>query len=224
MTIRTPLNIDGLTDAIKQSIAEGEFPPGQRLTEAAVSERYGVGRTAVRTAFARLEQDGLVVKEPNKGISVRSVSEEEAIEITKIRRALEALAAEEAAVKATDKEIAELLDHVREMKSDLEAGDLFHYSTANAAMHDKILAISANPRLSRIVQSLKIQAVKFQFRTALAPGRSAESFAEHSEIVSAIAARDPERAKAAMELHLTHLIGALHRTRATASIRDPKEP
>lgn len=213
MTTRAPLDTDALTDAIKQAIAEGEFPPGMRLTEAAITDRFGVGRTAVRIALARLEQDGLVVKEPNKGVTVRSVTEDEAIEITKIRLALEALAAQEAAGRASDEDVAGLRGLVGDMKAALESGDLFHYSTTNAALHESVLRIAGSATLTRMVQSLKIQGVKFQFRTVLAPGRSADSFAEHTEVVEAIAARDPERARAAMSTHLSHLIEVLQRTR-----------
>lgn len=210
---RATLSQDELVDAIRSDIATGDLAPGARLVEASLLDRYGVGRTAVRVALARLEQDGLVVKEPNKGVSVRVVTEDEAVEITKIRQALEGVAAAEAAQRATDEDVENLRTMIRAMRADLEEGDLYRYSTRNAMLHDAVLDIAGSDRIARMVRSLKVQSVKFQFRTVMAPGRSAKSVEEHSEIVEAIAAHDPERAERAIKTHLGHIIEALHRTR-----------
>ena len=53
--------------------------------------------------------------------------------------------------------------------------------------------------------------MRFQYRTILLPGRAEHSFAEHSAIVDAVAAGNPEEAEAAMRTHLTHVAEALWR-------------
>jgi FCD domain len=61
--------------------------------------------------------------------------------------------------------------------------------------------------------ALKIQNVRFQYRTILVPGRPERSFKEHSAIVEAVAAHDAEAAEAAVRTHLSHVREALRQTR-----------
>lgn len=62
---------------------------------------------------------------------------------------------------------------------------------------------------------LKPQNVRFQYRTILVPGRPERSHQEHRNIVQAIVNHDPERAEAAMRLHLSHVAEALKQARRT---------
>jgi len=75
-----------LLDALRMAIHRGELTPGQRLVEADVASRYDASRGAVREALASLSNEGLVVRERNRGARVRPVTLEEAIEITEARR------------------------------------------------------------------------------------------------------------------------------------------
>jgi len=83
-------------------------PPNERLIEMDPAQLYNVGRAAIRTTLARLEQDGLVEREPNRGARVRAISEEEAVETLEARAVLEGLAARYAARNVTDADIADL--------------------------------------------------------------------------------------------------------------------
>src|SRR5512132_1694874 len=93
-------------ERLYQAILRGDFQPNERLVEMDLVQLYNVGRAAIRTALARLEQDGLVEREPNRGARVRAISEEEAIERTEARAVLEGLAARYAARNVTDADIA----------------------------------------------------------------------------------------------------------------------
>ena len=107
---------------LRGHIVKGELMPNERLVEVDLTASLGVGRATVRTFLSRLEQEGLVVREPNRGARVRMVSEAEALEITHAR-ALEALAAREAAVHATYDEIATMRETLAHMASRIQAGD-----------------------------------------------------------------------------------------------------
>jgi DNA-binding FadR family transcriptional regulator len=72
-----------------------------------------------------------------------------------------------------------------------------------------ILEISGHQTARRLSQTLSSQLVRFQYRTVLLPGRSEHSYAEHTEIVEAIAAHDPDAAERAMRRHLSHVAEAL---------------
>src|SRR5437899_835819 len=63
---------------LREAIVSGQFHPNERLVEAAIAERIGAGRTAVRAALVRLDQEGLVELERNRGARVRHISDGEA--------------------------------------------------------------------------------------------------------------------------------------------------
>jgi acetyl esterase/lipase len=95
-------------ERLHEAILSGELLPHERLIETELAERVGVGRAAIRTALARLEQDGLVEHEPHRGAKVRAISEQEAIEILEVRSVLEGLIARYAAINATPQDLHEL--------------------------------------------------------------------------------------------------------------------
>jgi DNA-binding GntR family transcriptional regulator len=207
-SIDLSLRADGYED-LREAIVSGELLPGERLLEEDLSARLGLGRAAVRMALVRLEHDGLVQRERNRGARVRRVSESEAVEILEARAALEGLAARHAAHNADDGAVGELRDMVAEMRDLRERGDLLAASDVNARLHGRILELSGHDTAKRLSQTLSSQLVRFQYRTVLLPGRPERSDAEHTEIVEAIAARDSDTAEQAMRRHLSRVAQAL---------------
>jgi DNA-binding GntR family transcriptional regulator len=196
-------------DEIRDAIVSGRLQPNERLVEASLSESLGVGRSAVRTALARLEHEGLVEHEPNRGARVRLVDEREAVEIVEARAVLEGLVARNAAARATDADVAELEDVLAEMRRLLDGGDLIGASDQNARLHQRILAIAEHSTASRLIGTLNSQLVRFQYRTILLPGRAERSYGEHEAIVEALTRGDSWGAEAAMRSHLAHVAQAL---------------
>jgi DNA-binding GntR family transcriptional regulator len=196
-------------DRLREAIVTGRFQPSERLVETEVARELGVGRSAVRTALARLEHEGLVEHERHRGARVRLINAREAVEILEVRAVLEGLAARHAAAKAIPDDIEDLGAILAEMRVRLDAGDLLGASDQNALLHGRILEISGHSTVARLIATLKFQLVRFQYRTILLPGRSEHSFSEHSRIVQAIAAADMEAAERAMRTHLSHVAEAL---------------
>jgi DNA-binding GntR family transcriptional regulator len=196
-------------DRLREAIVTGRFQPSERLVEADVARELGVGRSAVRTALARLEHEGLVEHERHRGARVRLVGAREAVEILETRAVLEGLAARHAATNATPSDVEDLTAILEDMRRRLNAGDLLGASDQNAVLHGRILDISRHATAGRLIATLKSQMVRFQYRTILLPGRSERSFGEHSAIVNAIAAGDPDAAELAVRTHLSHVAEAL---------------
>jgi DNA-binding GntR family transcriptional regulator len=194
---------------LREAIMRGEFQPNERLIEMDLAQSLGAGRAAIRTALARLEQEGLVQRERYRGARVRLISEAEAIEILEARAVLEGLAVRQAALNATEDDIVALRALLDELARRLEASDLLGYSEVNARLHQRLLRIANHATVSRLLDMLKSQNVRFQFRTILVPGRPHHSYQEHTAIVEAIAAHDPARAEEAMRFHLSHVVEAL---------------
>jgi DNA-binding GntR family transcriptional regulator len=206
--------VDNVYDRLREAIVSGRLQPNERLVEIDLTESLGASRSSVRTALVRLAHDGLVVHERNRGARVRMVDAGEAVEILETRRVLEGLAAAHAASGATKREVADLRRILREMRACLDGGDLLAVSDLNAELHRRIRAASGHRTAIRLIEGLNSQIVRFQYRTILVPGRSEQSFAEHTAIVDAIEQRDPEAAEAAMRAHLSRVADALRRQAA----------
>ena len=194
---------------LRDAIVTGRLQPNERLVEADLSEALGLGRTAVRTALVRLEQERLVERRPNRGAKVRLVSEQEAIEILEARAVLESLSAAKAAEQAAAADVRGLRAVLDEMRGLLDRGDPLGASEQNAVFHRRIVGIARHETSRRLIESLHSQMVRFQYRTILVPGRAERSFGEHTAIADAIDAHDAGAAEQAMRGHLGHVIEAL---------------
>jgi DNA-binding GntR family transcriptional regulator len=189
-------------DALRAAIVRGDIAPNARLVEADVSTTFDMSRGAVRTALIRLEEEGLVVREPHRGARVRQVSDDEAVEILQARAVLEGLAVRQTAERIDDEGSARLQDCLARQRALLEQGDLLGASDTNADLHAALLELSGHGTAQRLIRALNSQTVRYQYRTILIPGRSAASVAEHTAIVEAVTGGKPDEAEAAMRKHL----------------------
>ncbi len=197
-----------LTATLRDAIVSGEYAPNQRLIEADLSASYGASRAAIRTALLELSAEGLVDRLPNRGSRVRAIPLTEAIEILEVRMGLEGLCAAKAAANITDAEVAEF----RALRASILAAaesDLFEYSRLNQLLDRRIREIANHPTAVGILERLRAQGVRHQFRLAFYPGRAAVSAPEHAAIIDAIVAHDPARAEAVTRSHLASVVDAL---------------
>lgn len=195
--------------ALRDAIADGEFSPNQRLVEADLSERFGASRGSVRAALLELTAEGLVERVQNRGARVRAVSLAEAIEITEVRMALEGLCAAKAATRLTDDDRDRLRGVGTAMQEAVRSGDLLGYSELNRQLHALIRTLGGQSTAQAILERLRGQNVRHQFRLALHPGRAAVSLPQHREIIEALCAGDAEAAEAAVRRHLHSVVETL---------------
>jgi DNA-binding GntR family transcriptional regulator len=203
-----------VTDRLRDDILDGGFPPGERLIELQLTERYGVGRAAIRAALVELEVEGLVQREANRGATVRRISVAEAVEISEARGVLEGLVARLAAERATEAERAELRDLIDDMTDAVERDDRLCYSKLNRTLHGTLRRIARHQVADDLVANLRNRAAHHQFRLALVPGRAAESLAQHRAIVTAVTAGDAPAAERAMRDHLASVVDVLRQWEA----------
>ncbi len=209
-----------VTARLREAITRGQLMPNERLIEADLAQSFGVNRANIRVALAMLDQEGLVVREPNRGARVRFVSDAEAIEIAETRLAIECMVARRAAERATAADHAVLRRIEADMKRTVTDADYPAFSVCNATLHREIQRVAGNETANRILQTLKSHLVRLQYRVILTPGRPDTSLAEHLVIVDAICAGDGDAAEMAMRRHLLNfkqlLMQAIEDTRRGA--------
>jgi DNA-binding GntR family transcriptional regulator len=213
-----PAPAGSVVGALRDAIAAGEFVPNQRLVEADLSEQFGASRATVRSALLELASEGLVERMQNRGARVRAVSLDEAVEITEVRMVLEGLVAAKAATRLTDDQRTQLRELGSAMQDAVSAGDLLGYSDLNRELHALISAAGGQQTASKILERLRGQNVRHQFRLAMHPGRPSVSLPQHLAIIEALCAGDPDAAEAAMRAHLQSVVETLPQV-GTSAIR-----
>ena len=189
---------------LERMIMAGELPPGAKLTEMTLAARLGVSRGPLREAFRMLEEAGLVRTEKNRGVFVRDVPLDEAIEIFDLRAAMDELVGRQLAQRITPAQLKEVRALVEAMERAVKAGDIQGYHLLNLQFHDRLVEMAGNRKLTAIYRKL-IKELSLFRRMNLAHlaegGQLPLSAGEHRAIVKAIAAGDADAAGRAMFEH-----------------------
>lgn len=193
---------DQLRDRIEQAIISGEYPPGFRLEEPLLAQRYNVSRTPVREALMQLASAGLVEIRPRQGAIVASPTVQDILEMFEVMASLEGLCVELAARRITAEELAEL-EQVHERCGALAAaGDPDGYYAENRRFHEALYAASRNRFLEETTRSLRNRVAPYRRLQLRHRGRTQRSWAEHGAILEAIRSGDGPGARAAMMAHI----------------------
>ena len=199
------LQSNSLTSVVQQeierAILQGEYAPGSKLIEAALAEKMGVSRGPVREAFRMLEEAGLVRNEKNRGVFVRDIPIDEAVEIFDLRAAMDELVGRKLAADITAQQLKEIRALVDEMEKAVKAEDAYNYHLLNLSFHDRLVEMTGNRKLTSIYRKL-IKELSLFRRLNLADGWLLPvSAGEHRQIIKAIGSGDADVAGRAMFDH-----------------------
>ena len=180
---------------IKRRILAGMFTPRDRLREVEVASLLEMGRTPVREALKRIQDEGLITHEAGRGLVVTTMDQQEVGELYSMREVLESTAAGFAARHATEADIAN-------MQAILDDGDGGDPVTQNLRFHEAIYSAAHNRYLIRSLQSLTETTYLLGRSTLSSPDRAQRSNQEHQAIVDAIRNRDVPGAQDAARHHI----------------------
>lgn len=183
-------------------ILEGEIGAGAKLTEAWLSQRLGVSRGPIREAFRMLEQAGLVRQEKNRGVFVREIPLEEALEIFDLRAAMDELIGRRLAETITPEQTKAARAIVEKMDLAARAGDADAYHLLNLQFHDALVEFAGNRKLAGMYRKLVKELALYRRRNLRDQAMLPHSAAEHRAILKAIASGNAEQAGAAMYDHV----------------------
>jgi DNA-binding FadR family transcriptional regulator len=224
----------GLIARLLPFIAHHRLAAGDRLpSERDLATRFRTSRPAVREGLAVLEALRVVERRPNSGIYLRAVDRQGSIETMVLQAQL--------GVPLTEAEVREVVElrRIREMQAvrlaaERQAGlDLArigaalaegarcvatgkNMADADAAFHLALVEATGNRVFLRVVNAFYLMS-RTRRRAYFADGtRAASSQAQHEAMRDAVAARDADRAEAAMGSHLrgveSYWLELLHRS------------
>lgn len=196
---------DAVYLAISTALRGGRIAAQSRLVEAELAAALAVSRTPVRDALRRLESDGLVRSEPNRGYVVADLMEDVA-HVFLIRERLEGLAAAMAAESITRSELEDLDRQQVQMEGLVKATpmDVERLVELNGDLHQRITAASRSPRLIQLIERLHPQYMSYQVLRLYSDKQRRRSIREHREVLDALWQRDSEAAERVIHQHLEH--------------------
>ncbi|MGJ8602655.1 MAG: GntR family transcriptional regulator [Marivita sp.] len=152
-----------LEKGLENDIIFGLYPPGSRITEDSVMAQYNAKRHAVRSAFALMEAQGLLVRWPHRGVEVVELTPDEVDALYDVRIVLETAAAARTRLPVDPQITGRLTDIAERHAAALEAGDVRNVFWLNQEFHEVQFACCENPRLialiaqhARIAQPIRV--------------------------------------------------------------------
>lgn len=210
---------EGIYERIRRGIVEGHYPPGSRLVEQRLAEELQVSRTPVREAVRRLESEGLVVVERNRGAQVRPLDEADISDLYEVRARLEAYAAELAAERAEPVDLDDLRESSAVFASlahieDPDGADgpvsergrpldrVRRLDDANAVFHRALHRASRHNRIRQLISAAVDAPLVFRALQRFEPAELERSALFHGLIADAVAAGEGARAGRLMTEHV----------------------
>ena len=185
--------VDALAAELRGRVLDGDLPPGARLREQELTDRYGVARHTVRAALRALAVEGLVRIEPNRGASVTELGTGDILGLYELRTALEV----EAARLALERHEGRLPQPVYDAVARLSAvcaqpsPSWSAMIEAHDPIHTAIVAAAGSPRLARAHGALDTETRLFL--VSLKPDWTPEKMAaDHEALPRELEARGPE--------------------------------
>jgi DNA-binding GntR family transcriptional regulator len=197
---------------IIKEIVTGKFFPGQRLIERELIEKYGMSKTPIREALYKLEENGVVTYELNKGFSIVKVSRCDVEEIYELREVLEGLAVKKVAGKLdlTLTQDKNIIENFRLSEECLKNNDIQKYSILDVEFHNLLADMSGNGRLKSMLNKLYYQAKLLLSTSLFLPERGISvSFNEHKDIAKAISNKDIINAEKKAQAHIKNVKTAI---------------
>lgn len=205
-----------LTEILRDSILSGEIGSGVAIRQDALAARLKVSKIPLREALARLEQDGLVRSQPNRGFFVSPLSAEEAEEVFALRLQLEPDMAALACDRANDRQREDVKRALNLLDADRTA-EKPNIAKLNRGFHLALIRPAARPITLLLIERLHVIADRYVHKHLETKGRDLRAEAEHGEILNAWLDRNSDGVKAAVRSHLEHTLADLREQLATST-------
>ena len=202
---------------LRRDIVAGVIAAGSKLAENDLAEQYGLSRTPIREALRRLQSEGLVEVEPNRGARVVDWHNFDVEGIYDLREALEAFITRRAATRISTEKIKELaavcdeMEHVTTTGSASDPSVMTAFAELNARFHGSIAEYADAPYAVPARNVVVVLPLILQALHQYAPLGYSRSNQHHRELLDAFTARDPDWAEAIMRTHVVSSKSALMR-------------
>ena len=195
---------------VREQIVSGKLPVEQAIRQDALANELGVSKIPLREALARLEQEGLLVSQANRGFFVRAMSADEAEEIFALRLAIEPDAVATAAIAATEDE-QDTARAALGALDDAAAAHLDDVAARNRDFHTALVRPAKRLLTLQLVERLQVLSERYVHKHLEPAGREDRAHLEHEVLLAAWIARDAPRARVLAAEHIEGTLSDLRR-------------
>src|SRR3984957_17176823 len=193
-----------IIQSLRRAIETGLLEPGARLVERDLCEQLQVSRTSLREALGELQAEGILTYSATRRLSVSVISRTDAENAYRIRAAMEALVVEQFIEKASDAELAALVQDSKQLKNAYRSGDVEQMLVAKHVFYDHICSGAQNPMAFDIINRLILRTSGLRRRSLMRKQRQQESVKEIDILIEAIRRRDVKSAREAAMHNVAH--------------------
>jgi DNA-binding GntR family transcriptional regulator len=188
--------------ALRSAIETGILAPGTRLVEKDLCDQLNVSRTSLREALRELQAEGIFEPMSARGLTVGTISREDAENAYRIRSVLEALVVEQFIEKAGDDEVRDLARSGETLKQAYRSGVLQTIIESKRAFYDRICTGADNAIAFDIVNRLVLRTSSLRRHSLSRKERQMQSIREIDRLIKAIQSRDIDAARQAALDHV----------------------
>ena len=186
---------------IRDAIVAGELPPGGRLVISDLVGRFDVSPMPVREALRRLEGEGLVEAEPNRGATVRRLDTELVSNIYDIRACLEMMVVAQSAANLTLADMRDIDAIESQYESAVAAGRMDDVMDSNRRLHERINALGNNREACVLLERGTGLIAALRSRFGFARSRLSDAVEEHRALLDALKRGDGPAAAGLIRMH-----------------------
>ena len=184
-----------IVDSIEEQILTGDLIPGERIAEQKLCDQLGVSRSPVREAFIILENQGFLVKEPRKGVTVAMTTLKKATDVYTIRANLESLATY-LTVKSSRPGLVEQLKALNEkVEQACSERNKNEYYRLNDQFHETVINECGNEQLIQMLSVFAKHSARYRKEVLSIPGKMEESIKKHEILIKSLEYGDAEGAE-----------------------------
>lgn len=188
---------------LREDLISQEIPPGAALKEIPLSERFGVSKTPIREALARLESDGLVEILPYRGARAKWYTAEDFEQLYEARFVIQAECLQRITEQPDSPVAEELRVNVLRSKELLDAEAYDELSHQIDRFDEILFSAIDNDVLREVIDRIATHFRRIG-RYTMTPARYVTSVREHDEIVKAARDGNPKRARDRLIKHSNH--------------------
>lgn len=188
--------------AVLEDILSSRLRGGTVIQERKLATQLGISRSPMRDALKRLEGEGLLVRLTERLLTVRVITLEDYLHTLDVRSAVEPLAAGLATAHVSDAEYESLEQLFARMEAGEPGAERYHWAFDDQ-LHDTLARRSGNAFLVRIIQEMRRYTRIFEQQTV--PALVMPGLDDHREILTALKARNADRMRKAMALHIRNV-------------------
>ena len=197
-----------VADMLRRRITDGDLPPRAHLSEEQLIEVLRVSRNTLREAFRLLAHEGLLVHELHRGVFVRQLTEDDLVDLYRLRRIVECNVVRSLAHPEPE-ELRRLEAAVEAGETAAARGDWAAVGTANMQFHRDLVALAHSPRTDEVTARLLAE-LRLAFHSAASAEVLHRAYvARNRALLELVVAGDLEQAAKQLEEYLADSLAEL---------------